>query len=225
MNRFPGFFMGGEDMKAHRSLSGQRLGSSLVFFSAICYLCLLVAGYVGGETASVDNPISLTMENRPLGEVLDAITEMTGHTFSIDEQWRDLPVSVSADRLPLYKVLKLLFANLNNAIIYKSDGNIKIMIYSTNASSDTGSASQSEGSMPARRSSPAMEQEGESSEPDEQESETEEAADSEREAEPASGEEQESEPEEESEEKGGANTEQTAGEQEPGEATEETSGS
>jgi hypothetical protein len=144
---------------------------SLVLVSAIFCVCLLTAAGVAGETASGDESISLNFEQKPLGEVLATITKITGHAFIIDAQWLDMPVSIAVKATPLHKALKIIFADINNAIIYQADGKIKIMVYNEAPQKDKGSASQQTASQPGKASSPAMAQESDSSQGTEQESE------------------------------------------------------
>jgi hypothetical protein len=221
MVRFPGFFMDGEAMKTHISFSMHRWFSGMILFGAIFCICIFTAGDAGGTTEISDEPISLNLENRPLGEVLEAITEITGHTFIINEEWLDFPVSLRVNAVPLHRVLKLIFANLNNAIIYKSDGSIKILVYAESVSSHTGSASQAEEPVPETRYSQEMEPETDAPEPADQEGEREDITEARSKDESASGEEQTSKTDEESEEKNGTSTQE--GNDGQGEGTQETS--
>jgi hypothetical protein len=145
---------------------------SLVLVSAIFCACLLTAANVAGETASGDEPVSLNFEQKPLGEVLATITKMTGHAFIIDDQWLDMPVSISVKATPLHKALKIIFTDINNAIIYQADGKIKIMVYNEAPQKDKASASQQSASQPGNESSPATEQESESTAEMEQEADS-----------------------------------------------------
>ena len=135
---------------------------------------------VGGaaQTAPGDETISLNIEERPLSEVLALITKTTGHAFTIDDQWLDMPVSISVKATPLHKVLKLIFTDLSNAIIYQSNGNIKIIIYSETAEQKKSAASQNtESSSPAEsESSEAAELETEASQETAPENETDRSA-------------------------------------------------
>jgi hypothetical protein len=152
MNFSPGFFVDNENMR-----------KILVLVGAIFCTCFLMAAYAAGETASGDEPVSLNVEQKPLGEVLAMITKTTGHAFIIDDQWLDMPVSISVKATPLHRALKFIFTDINNAIIYQSDGKIKIILYSEAPEKDKGSASQQTASPPETASSPATEQESESS--------------------------------------------------------------
>lgn len=76
-----------------------------------------------------DEIISLNVTDRPLGEVLENISIAAGCQFSIDESWEDYPITVSFDNEPLYRGLKLIFRDINNAVIYGADRTVKIIIY------------------------------------------------------------------------------------------------
>jgi type II secretory pathway component GspD/PulD (secretin) len=81
------------------------------------------------EKSAGDEIISLDVADKPLGEVLKNISDAAGCRIKIDAAWEDYPVTASFKNEPLYRVLKRLFRNLNNAIIYGSDRTIKIIIY------------------------------------------------------------------------------------------------
>ena len=163
----PGFFVDHEDMK-----------KSLIFFSIIFCACFLATICAAAQTASGDEPVSLNFEERPLGEVLAMITKTTGHEFIIDAQWLDMPVSISVKATPLHKALKNIFSDINNAIIYRADGKIKILVYSDTPEKDNGSASQKNAPPEETASSPATEQESESSQEAVSEGETDSSVDS-----------------------------------------------
>ncbi|MEJ2099235.1 MAG: hypothetical protein P8X68_04580 [Desulfobacterales bacterium] len=146
---------------------------SLVFFCVIFCTCFLTTLYAAGETASGDELISLNVEQKPLREVLAMLTKITGHAFIIDDQLQDMPVSISAKAIPLHRALKIIFADINNAIVYQSDGKIKIIVYNEAPEKNRGSASQQTTSQTKMASSPAAEQESESSEEAAPEPETE----------------------------------------------------
>ena len=196
-------------MKANLSFSMCRWFSGMIFFGAILGVCIFTAGDARGATEFRDELISLNLENRPLGEVLDAITEKTGHTFSISEEWLDFPVSVAVKDMPLHRVLKLIFTNLNNAIIYKSDGSIKIMVYAESVSSTPSSAPQAEASVPETPSSQEMGPETEAPGPADQEDQTQDITEAGGEEKSEPGEEQTSQTDEQPEEKNEISAEET----------------
>jgi hypothetical protein len=109
---------------------------------AVCLLFWLV-GFCGifdpstsfGEKSVADEIISLDVTDQPLGEVLEKISDAAGCQFSIDASWEGYPITASFKNEPLYRVLKRIFRDLNNAVIYKSDRTIKIIIYDESAPS------------------------------------------------------------------------------------------
>jgi hypothetical protein len=180
-------------------VDNEDMKKSLIFFSIIFGACFLAAVCAAAQTAPGDELISLNFEERPLGEVLAMITKITGHAFIIDAQWLDMPVSISTQEAPLHKVLKYIFTDINNAIIYKSDGSIKIIVYSEIPEKDKESESQETASPEESASSPATEQESESSQEATPENETDNSVDNAEEGGAQPAEEQESATEQESE--------------------------
>jgi hypothetical protein len=71
----------------------------------------------------------MSVQNMPLGEVLEKIEETTDLKFNLDEQWKDIPVSVTLDKAPLDKALKRILVNLNNVVIYGSNDQVKIVVF------------------------------------------------------------------------------------------------
>jgi type II secretory pathway component GspD/PulD (secretin) len=159
-------------------VDNEDMKKNLIFISVILGACFLATVCAAGQTAPDDEPISLNFEERPLGEVLAVITKITGHAFIIDAQWLDMPVSISVGATPLHKVLKYIFADINNAIIYKSDGSIKIIVYSEIPEKDKESVSQETASPEESAPSPATEQEIESPQEAAHENETDNSVDS-----------------------------------------------
>ena len=81
-----------------------------------------------GNQMPEEQPVTISVQNEPLGQVLDKIGAETGIAFSVDVQWKTFPVSVSLYQTPLHKGLKRILANLNNVIIYESTDKVKIVI-------------------------------------------------------------------------------------------------
>jgi hypothetical protein len=81
------------------------------------------------ENSVADEIISLTATDQPLGEVLENISTAADCQFSIDGSWEDYPVTAAFDNEPLHRGLKLIFRNINNAVIYGEDRTVKIIIY------------------------------------------------------------------------------------------------
>jgi hypothetical protein len=84
---------------------------------------------VDGAVSFRNELFSLEVNKKPLSDVLNQISETTGYEFEIAEQWDDFPVTVAFVDLPLHEGLKRILNGLNNAVIYDSDGKIKILIY------------------------------------------------------------------------------------------------
>ena len=99
-----------------------------IFWLACCGGLLFPASAVG-EKSVADEIISLEVADKPLGEVLENISDAAGCQFTIDASWEDYPITASFKNEPLYRVLKRIFRDFNNAVIYGSDRKIKIIIY------------------------------------------------------------------------------------------------
>jgi len=106
-----------------------------ILFSLICCCGLSIPLPANCENSIAEELISLDIKNKPLGEVLEDISAETGYQFSIDESWNKFPVTASIKNEPLHKGLQRILRNLNNAVIYGSDGTIKIKIYEREKSS------------------------------------------------------------------------------------------
>ena len=138
---------------------------------AVCLLFWLV-GLCGilnpspafGEKSVADEIISLDVTDQPLGDVLEKISDAAGCQFSIDASWQDYPITASFKNEPLYRVLKRIFRDLNNAVIYKSDRTIKIIIYDESAPSGK-QAGYSVAIKPAEAAAPQDQPDGEATAP------------------------------------------------------------
>lgn len=104
--------------------------ASTVLLLAAPFLPVRAASAVSVKNLSGnDSLITLSVQNMPLGEVLEKIEEATELKFTIDEQWKDIPVSVTLDNAPLDKALKRILVNLNNVVIYGSNEQVKIVVF------------------------------------------------------------------------------------------------
>lgn len=105
----------------------------IILFCVLCWLAffngLLFPAKVIGEKSVADEVISLDVKNEPLGEVLEDISIAASCQISIDESWEDYPVTAAFENEPLYRVLKRVLRNVNNAVIFGADRTIKITIY------------------------------------------------------------------------------------------------
>jgi len=112
--------------------------------SMVVYLLLGLAGFCGlfvstpaiCDESVADEIISLNAVGRPLGEVLKNISIAADCRFIVDTSWEDYPITAVLDNEPLYKGLKLIFRNINNAVIYGANRTIRIIIYDEGPSSD-----------------------------------------------------------------------------------------
>ena len=103
------------------------LGAAAVSLFLSLFL-LNMAAYSGTANRSPeDQLISISVNNEPLGRLLEKIGSETGIAFSLDAEWESVPISVTLYRTPLEKGLKRILANLNNVVIY-GDDEVKIII-------------------------------------------------------------------------------------------------
>ncbi|MGW8188072.1 MAG: hypothetical protein ACWGNK_12425 [Desulfobacterales bacterium] len=107
----------------------------LTFASAILLLAAPFPPAIAASASSAnslsenDRLITISVQNMPLGEVLEKIEETTDLKFNLEEQWKDIPVSVTLDKTPLDRALKRILVNLNNVIIYGSNDQVKIVVF------------------------------------------------------------------------------------------------
>lgn len=88
------------------------------------------------ENSVADAIVSLNAADQELGEVLKNISIDANCRFIFDKGWEDYPITAIFDDEPLYRALKLIFRDINNAIIYGEDRTIRIIIYDEGRSSD-----------------------------------------------------------------------------------------
>jgi hypothetical protein len=86
------------------------------------------------DNSVADEMISLNVTDKPLGEVLENLSIAANCQFSIDESWEDYPITASFENEPLYRGLKLILRNINNAVIYGTDRTVNIIVYDSGAS-------------------------------------------------------------------------------------------
>ena len=107
----------------------QYLKIVLLLFGLNCFSGLLAPAPAAAENSVADTIISLNVSEKPLGEVLENLSDAAGCQFKIDAGWEDYPITASFNNEPLYRVIKRIFRDFNNAVIYGSDRTIKIIIY------------------------------------------------------------------------------------------------
>jgi hypothetical protein len=82
-----------------------------------------------GPSHIAEPSLSLETRNEPLGQVLAQITQKTAYRFSLEDAWMDHPVTVAFRDLPLSQGLKRVLSNLNHAVVYESQYDIRIIIF------------------------------------------------------------------------------------------------
>lgn len=107
----------------------QHLGVACLLFWLIALWGVFIPTSAICENSIADEIISLNVTDQPLVEVLEDISIAVGCQFSIDESWDDYPITASFANEPLYKGLKRVLRNINNAIIYGADRTVRIIIY------------------------------------------------------------------------------------------------
>ncbi len=105
------------------------LAVNIYVFLAFLFLTSPIVAFAGSSANAGDELISLTVENEPLGNVVNKISVATGYEIALDHDWRNYPVSVDLEKVPLHKGLKRILKDLNNVIVYVSRKKIKIIIY------------------------------------------------------------------------------------------------
>ena len=89
-------------------------------YAALKMLCLVAifgacfstpSGAAGGGPTPGDELVSLNVQDKPLGEVLETISKATGYEFLVAREWLDFPVSASVNAVPLHKALKRMFGD------------------------------------------------------------------------------------------------------------------
>ncbi len=114
-----------------------------IYCLLLCFFC-----FVGGvaihpamaQDATADPLISLTAQNKPLGDVLEIIAQDTGYRFNLNGRWKEHPVSATITNLPLEKGLKRLLRSLNHSIVWDSDKIVTITVFGKADAGSTDSA-------------------------------------------------------------------------------------
>ena len=102
--------------------------SQIKYWFSVVFVILTSYSFAQGKS-SFNEMITLNIENEPLAEVLDDVSQATGYELIIDENWDDLPITVKFEAIPLDQALKRILAKVNYAIIYSSDRRVLIRIY------------------------------------------------------------------------------------------------
>ena len=102
---------------------------SLIANSLLPIVVILLCHLSVGAESSPDGSISLDITNRPLSEVLDRLSQITGNRFIYDREWANENISVKIVNQDLDKSLRMVLGHYNYGILYGTDESIRIMIY------------------------------------------------------------------------------------------------
>ena len=129
-------------MKAVRFFSSTTGRHLLAWYITVkTVICLIICFFIAfsygsgsirhamAQNTTQDPEISLQITNKPLGDILETISQDTGYQFNLNDKWKDYQVSASNDNLPLERKLKRLLRSLNHIIIWDSDRIITIKIF------------------------------------------------------------------------------------------------
>ena len=101
----------------------------LIANSLLPIVVILLCHLSVGADSSPDRSISLDITNRPLSEVLDRLSQITGYRFLYERDWADENISVKIVNQDLDKSLRKVLDHYNYGILYGNDGDVRIMIY------------------------------------------------------------------------------------------------
>lgn len=114
---------------------------SILRTALCCALLLLLIPAVGG--GAEDDPeqavFSLDFKDKPLSQVLDQITRLTGTQFLVNKEYAELKVSGSLKDVTVIQGLREIMAEMNHTIIYEADQAISLVIYGKKQGSGPGS--------------------------------------------------------------------------------------
>jgi hypothetical protein len=142
-------------MKRYFRYWAQRFAAVGLFSFLLCSGVMLVPSPVVCQDSVADEIVSLDVNAKPLGEVLEDISVAIDCQFRLDGKWEDYPITSSFQNKPLHKALKLILRDLNNAVIYGSERTVKIAIFDKSASAGKGSGNPA-GIRPSPKNMPSV---------------------------------------------------------------------
>jgi type II secretory pathway component GspD/PulD (secretin) len=107
----------------------KRIKYTLIANSFLALVVILLCHLSVGADSSPDGSISLDITNRPLSEVLDRLSQITGNRFIYDREWAKENISVKIVDQDLDKSLRMVLGRYNYGILYGADKSVRIMIY------------------------------------------------------------------------------------------------
>jgi hypothetical protein len=120
-----------------------------IFMRRAGFILVLIAIFLplhSGDAAG--NVISMQIQDKPLGAVLDELSRKSGDKIVCEEAWANLPITVRFVDLPLEKAIKKILKNINHVVIYGPDS-VQIKIYGEAAPDTSGSRSRGSTSYPS----------------------------------------------------------------------------
>jgi hypothetical protein len=103
-----------------------------ILLAALCCTFLFILIPASGQGAD-DDPeqavFSLDFKDKPLSQVLNQISKLTGAKFLVNKEYAELKVSGSLRDVTVTKGLSEIMADLNHTIIYEPDHTISLVIY------------------------------------------------------------------------------------------------
>jgi hypothetical protein len=142
-------------MKRYFRYWAQRFAAVGLFSFLLCSGVMLVPSPVVCQDSVADEIVSLDVNAKPLGEVLEDISVAIDCQFRLDGKWEDYLITSSFQNKPLHKALKLILRDLNNAVIYGSERTVKIAIFDKSASAGKGSGNPA-GIRPSPKNMPSV---------------------------------------------------------------------
>jgi hypothetical protein len=113
---------------------------SILRMALCCALLLLpIPATVGGADDDPEQAVfSLDFKDKPLSQVLDQITRLTGTQLMVNKEYAELKVSGSLKDVTVIQGLREIMAEMNHTIIYEADQTISLVIYGKKQASGPG---------------------------------------------------------------------------------------
>jgi hypothetical protein len=104
-----------------------------------------VPGASGADSDPARESLTINVVDEPLNQVLGRISKASGYEIVFDEEWGNLPVSLSFENEPLDKALNRVLANLNHAVVWNEEERKISIFISGKTGSGTSASSYSSG--------------------------------------------------------------------------------
>jgi outer membrane biosynthesis protein TonB len=112
-----------------------------ILLTTLCCAFLFIFIPANGRGADGDPAsavFSLDFKDKPLSQVLNQISRLTGAKFLINKEYAELKVTGSLKNVTVTQALREITAELNHTIIYEADDTISLVIYSKKQASGPG---------------------------------------------------------------------------------------